>query len=250
MFDYKAHRRFEKARKSGKIYSRYNEESYMKREQKQEASMSVQSRISAATLAELDAYWISESKHIKSMSQLVSWSLDLLTEILWANQKLRRRIESIAEARNYLLERELCQPSLYERGFDKMGTAVKFEGMREEGIDPSKAVRSGKFIDNQTTLRQYHMLHNENSVSPFTGRVDSDIVKQGVEIMNKLPETDHSLIDELGGNITKMRTESVLVEGTSAEELAQRITADDKAQEEALKKLDINELMKSAVKGD
>ena len=220
----------------------------MKREQKQEASMSVQSRISAGTLAELDNYWMSEGKRIKSLSQLVSWSLDLLSEILWANQKLRHRVESVAEARNYLLDRELCQPSLYDRGFDKMGTAVRFEGMREEGIDPSKAVQSGKFIDNQTTLRQYHMLHNGKSVNPFTGKVDSEEVRRGIEIMQNLPEMDHSLFDELSGIPVRTREESGLVEGTSSEELAQRIAADDKAQEEALKTLDFNELMKSAIK--
>ena len=180
----------------------------MRREIKQEASMSVQSRISATTLAELDAYWMSEGKHIKTLSQLVSWSLDLLTEILWANRKLRYRVESIVEARRYLLERELCQPSLHERGFDKMGTAVKFEGMREEGIDPSKEVRIGKFVDNQTTLRQYNMLHNKNSVQPFMGKVDSDEVRRGVEIMESLPKNENrsDLLDELSCIPLKVRS--------------------------------------------
>jgi hypothetical protein len=217
----------------------------MKREQKQESSMSVQSRISATTLAELDIYWMSEGKRIKSLSQLVSWSLDLMTEILWANQKMRKRIESVAEARNRLLERELCQPSLYERGFDKMGTAVRFEGMREEGIDPSKPIQDGRFISNQTTLRQYNMLHNAKSVDPFMGKVDSEIVKQGVSMMGSLP-SNQSLLDELSG--IPMREESILKEGTSPEELAKRIEADDKAQMDALKNLDLNELMAKAKK--
>lgn len=194
----------------------------MNREQKQEASMSVQSRISAATLTELDIYWISEGRRIKSVSQLVSWSLDLLCEILWANQKLRQRVESVAEARSYLLERELIQPSLYERGFDKMGTAVSFEGMREAGIDPGKKAMSGRFADNSNITRKYNMLHNERSIQPFTGKVDSEAVKKGVEIYNNLPQDGHSsILDELSGmaairNTPTTDAEEIVVKSANA----------------------------------
>jgi len=218
----------------------------MKREQKQEASMSVQSRISAATLTELDIYWMSESKKIKSISQLVSWSLDLLCEILWANQKLRRRVESIAEARKYLMERELIQPSLYERGFDKLGTAVTFEGMREAGIDPSRKLMSGRFVDNSNITRKYNMLHNERSVQPFTGTVDSELLKKGIEIMNNLPKDRvSSIMDELSG-ISPLRESD-----NSPEAIAEHIKAIDKvadAQLDELNSFDPMSLIGKAVK--
>ena len=158
----------------------------MKREAKQEASMSVQSRISATTLAELDMYWMSEEKRIKTLSQLVAWSMDLLSEILWANQKIGRRIESVAEARNYLLSRDLCQQSLYDRGLTKMGKAIMFENMREEGAEPEVYAN-----------RQYKSLHRApeesgkpSTVEPFIGKVDGELVKKAIELYEKIKTED------------------------------------------------------------
>lgn len=153
----------------------------MRGEAKQEASMSVQSRINATTLAELDMYWMSEDKRIRSLSQLVAWSMDLLSEILWANQKMGRRIESVAEARNYLMRRDLCQHSLHDRGITKMGKAIMFENMRAEGAEPAIYAN-----------RQYKSLHRSPdelgkpmTVEPFTDKVDSELVKQATELYNK-----------------------------------------------------------------
>jgi hypothetical protein len=158
----------------------------MRREAKQEASMSVQSRINATILAELDKYWMSEDKSIKTLSQLVSWSMELLSEILSANRKIKRRIESVAEARNYLLSRGLCQHSLHDRGITKMGKAIMFENMREEGANPEICA-----------TRQYKSLHRvpeENgkpsTVEPFTGKVDSELVKKALEIHSSLDSAD------------------------------------------------------------
>ena len=153
----------------------------MRGEAKQEASMSVQSRINVATLAELDMYWMSEDKRIRSLSQLVAWSMDLLSEILWANQKMERRIESVAEARNYLIRRDLCQHSLHNRGITKMSKAIMFENMRNEGTEP-------KIYAN----RQYKSLHRNpeengkpSTVEPFTEKVDGELIKRAVETYNK-----------------------------------------------------------------
>lgn len=234
----------------------------MRAEAKQEASMSVQSRISAATLAELDMYWLSEGKRIKSLSQLISWSTDLLCEILWANGKLASRVESVAEARKYLLDRELCQPSLYERGFAKMGVAVSFEGMREAGIDPSKEVKYGKFVDNKNTISKYHMLHNKRSVRFFEDRVergqfDEEIMKHynsasdeeirqrtfERELGYKTPQKPIEESKPLAIPTRIVNTERIEEElppmkerGNSPEDIAARIR---KADEEEQKKLDI-----------
>lgn len=93
---------------------------------KQESSVPVQSRVSVMTLAELDNYWNSEGYEIRSMSQLVSWSLDLLCEILDSN-KLLTRVESIGEAHSYLKKKGLYQRSLEKRSFKKITKDIKYE---------------------------------------------------------------------------------------------------------------------------
>jgi hypothetical protein len=213
-------------------------------ESKVEGSLPVQARVNVMSLANLDLYWASEGYQIRTMSQLIGFSIGLLDEILAANGKLRQRANSIVEANQYLEDRGLHQRSMQRRGYKKLGMAIAFEGMREEGMDP------GTYAP-----RVYDRLHrgldhngNPGTVQAFMGRVDSETARRGVEIMNNLPETNHSLLDELKG--IPARDESVLVEGTSPEEMARRIAADDKAQEEALNNLDINELMKGAKKID
>lgn len=242
----------------------------MRREAKQEASMSVQSRINATTLAELDMYWMSEDKRIKSLSQLVAWSMDLLSEILWANQKIGKRIESVAEARKYLLSRELCQHSLYDRGITKMGKAIMFENMRAEGADPSIYAN-----------RQYKSLHRDpeengkpSTVEPFAEKVDSELIKRATEIYNNLKDEDvvphnsqeFAMRDRTDSNrvvrsedaaeFVRVKREKVdlppLKERGNSKELVQkRIQAADEESQEMLKELnsfDPMSLMSSAKK--
>jgi len=217
----------------------------MKTEAKQESSISVQSRISMNSLAELDMYWISEGKGIKTVSQLVSWSLDLLCEILRANEKLPRSIEAVREARNYLEMRALIQPSLHRRNFDKIGSAIKFEGMRENGDDPSKELLDSEGeIANSNIMRQYRILHNKNSVQPFDGRVVGDKIKRAVEIYKSIGNDQlgtTELTEGLNRPITKekMTTEEVAAVIKSNEEIAQR-------ELDALNNLDLSTLKPTA----
>jgi|GEM_PF-1847957 len=213
-------------------------------ETKVEGSLPVQARVNVICLANLDLYWASEGYQIRTMSQLIGFSIELLNEILEANGKLRQKANTIVEANQYLEDRGLHQRSMQRRGYKKLGMAIAFEGMREEGMRPETYAPG---IYNRLHRGPDHS-GNPSTVQAFMGRVDNDTIKQGIDIMNNLPETDHSLLNELCGN--PARDESVLVEGTSPEKMAKRIEADDKAQEEALNNLNINELMKKTKKVD
>jgi len=160
------------------------------REKKQEASVPIQSRISVISLAELDMYWMSEGNNIRTMSRLVAWGIELLCEVLRSNGKLPHQIDSITEANNYLLSRNLYQPSLRKRSFQKIGTAITFEGMRDNGDDPSVKIGSGKDIVNSNVTRKYNMLHNEKSVEPYNGSIISDKVRRATEIYNSLKNVE------------------------------------------------------------
>ena len=124
------------------------------REVKQERSISVQGRVDIVELAELCVYFEREGVRVKSMSQLVGWSISLLREVMSRNGMIRE-IGSIARAHQLFEERGLYQRALKSRNMQKIATAVRFEGMRESGYDPIE------------TGRQFGVLHNENSVVPF-----------------------------------------------------------------------------------
>lgn len=204
---------------------------------KVEGSIPVQARVNVVSLADLDLYWNSEGYRISTMSQLIGFSIELLHEILESNKKLKQKARTISEANQYLTTRGLYQKSMYNRGYKKLGVSIAFEGMREEGISPESYAP-----------RIYNSLHNERSVKPFMGKVENETIKRGIELIDGLPEPDHSLLDELSGIPSSVREEGVLREGTASSEMAQRIEEADKAQKEALDKLDINELLKTAVK--
>jgi hypothetical protein len=219
----------------------------MKSEIKQEASVPIASRINVVSLAELDMYWMSEGRHIRTMSQLVAWSVELLCEVLRANEKLPKGIDSVAEAHKYMLERGMYQPSLKDRGFKKIGTAIKFENMREEGEDPSVLIGSKKEPENKNVNRQYNMLHNERSVRPFRGRVDREITREMLEIYNNTEPS--GLFDDLSSIREKvMREHTNIREGMSEEEARAKIKELDNDWEQ--QKAQMDELLKSGcVKG-
>jgi len=135
----------------------------MRKEKRQESSVSMQSRINVVRLAKLVKYWEESEYDIKTVSRLISWSIDLLCEILIANGAMSEEDMPVAEAIQVLEGRGMFQKSLQERGLRKLATAMSFEALREEGIDPKQYVQS-----------QYKMLHNKRSVEPFMGKVVSE----------------------------------------------------------------------------
>lgn len=130
----------------------------MRKDNLVESSLPVQSRISIITLAELEKYWSGDGHNIKTMSQLVSWSVNLLKEVLRVNGKLCFEPMNVTEADRHLQNKGLYQSSMMKRGFKKRATALSFENLRYEGVDPKEYVP-----------RQYNVVHDKNSVEPFEG---------------------------------------------------------------------------------
>lgn len=136
----------------------------MDQDVKQESSIPVQTRVSFMSLAKLHVYWTLEGYHIRTMSQLVGWSVDLLCEVLEANEKMPDQIETLAEAHRYLQYHGLYQGSMKERSMKKIGTALRFETMREQGQDPQHVIPV-----------QHKMLHKKTSVKPLENTVDAGL---------------------------------------------------------------------------
>lgn len=130
------------------------------RESRQERSIPVQSRIDMVSLARLDKYWMSEGYYIRTMSQLVNWSVDLICEVLVSNEKMPSGIDSAMEANRHLMQRGLYQPSMLKKGFKKRAAALGFESLRDEGVEPADYAEG-----------QYRNMHNERSVKVFEGKV-------------------------------------------------------------------------------
>lgn len=155
---------------------------------KQESSIPIQCRVSLVTLAELARYWKNEKYDIRTVSQLNSWSLYLLAEILTTNGMLGEEM-SISEAREYLIHHGLYQKSSLDRSHKKISAAIRFEGLRDEGIEPSMI---------KEERRIHSLMHKEpnkftgapSSVEPFEGRVISEKAKRALEIFNSLKDED------------------------------------------------------------
>jgi hypothetical protein len=141
---------------------------------RQESSVPVQSRVSIVTLAEMVKYWESAGVMIETMSQLVSWSVDLAREILVANEKIEE-VNSVEEAHRELEERRLYQRGMKGRSVRKIANAMTLGSLRMEGVDPESYAS-----------RQYNMVHKVGSVRVFKGKVVSDKVAHALETYEKL----------------------------------------------------------------
>lgn len=203
----------------------------MDKETKQESSIPVQSRVSIVTLALLTKYWKGEDRDIKTVSQLVSWSLYLLTEILSSNGLIEQE-PSVEEARIYMMENKLFQRGMAGRGSVKLDYAIKFQGIRERGGSPQQSMSSVDRTAYNTMHRKPNRFNGKpSSVEPFTGKVYNEQVKKAVEIMNNLPEElDNSVLDELTGaefnkkvNAEGLYEQSVSVKEQPAKECEQSV---------------------------
>ena len=122
-------------------------------EVKQEASLPVQGRIDIRTLANLAMYWEINGVNIESMSQLLSWSVELAQHLLSLDGALPFVTDSVAEANGILMERGLYKPGTRKRGQAKAFQAMVFESLRSHGTNPSIHMKP-----------QYNTLHNVRSV--------------------------------------------------------------------------------------
>lgn len=133
----------------------------MNEEIKQESSIPTAARVSLVTLAELAQWWESTGYKMITTSQLISWSLELLRNSLRLNRKISEIEMSVASANRYLTEKGLYQRNVRNRSIKKVATAIRFEGMREEGYNPT--------IEDPIN---YKMVHKSSSVRPFEGQID------------------------------------------------------------------------------
>ncbi len=156
---------------------------WKEREVKQERSIPVQGRIDIKSLAELDAYWESVGVNIKTMSQLLSWSVDLCHEIVRNNGHLPISYKTVAESHNHLERRGLYQNRLKSRSMVKISAAMRMENMRFEGKNPA--------VNDPV---EYNMLHNKRSVNAYEGnQVKSHYgadIDEAVRVYHELEEEE------------------------------------------------------------
>ena len=161
----------------------------MKKFSKSESSIPIQSRVPLTTLAELAAFWYSKTDRPLTMSLLVSSSLELLRDILNAEDHLPASIESVADAHDLLSALNLYQRKMYSRGKKKLIKAMSFENMRKEGVDPETYVP-----------QEFKLLHNKNSVKePIKLDIgQSDLAKEVFKKMEKeQSKKDKEKLDEI-----------------------------------------------------
>lgn len=123
----------------------------MNSEQREEGKIPVQGRVNVVDLAELVTFFEDEGVIIKSVSQLLGDGIALLVDILHRNEKISTDVTKIVDAHKMLRQRGLYQSAMGRRAFQKVGTAIRFESMREEGINPKEYVPE-----------QYKMLHRKD----------------------------------------------------------------------------------------
>jgi len=138
-------------------------------EEKVERSIVVSARVDMLALAKMDRYWLSKGTPVKSMSQLINWTVDLMAQVLEANGLKVEGLNSAKEANDHFRFRGLYQGSNVKRSRQKIATAIRFEGMRKEGLDPR-----GEDPLSYTTM------HNSKSVQPA-----EEVYRDGVKVLSK-----------------------------------------------------------------
>jgi hypothetical protein len=194
---------------------------------KQERSISANTRADVVTLAELTSYWNKEGYYIRSISQLISWSLDLLKDVLEQNKLIEPSFDFVS-ARTFLRERGLNQQSHEIRERKKIAAATRFEMIRKEGLDP-RSVDPTSFA----------MLHNKHSVqeSP-TNDVDGDAYQRAR--LEKQKEMHELYKKEREAKINAYKDKGFISE-SSIEDVKQR----DKELNDNLSSMTLADMLKS-----
>jgi hypothetical protein len=217
----------------------------MNRETKQESSIPAQCRVSIVTLASLAKYWKTNGYNISTVSQLMSWSLYLLTEILESNRQIGRE-PSIEEAREYMMNEGLYQKVTGDRGYKKLNAAIRFQGMREEGINPANSsIKEDRNVSHMLHRAPNKFTGKPSSVEPFMGRVSSPLVTQdAIDIYDNLQPED--IKPHVSKEFAMKDVElAPLHQGASSEDINERIQSNDEianAQLGALNSLDLSTL--------
>lgn len=155
----------------------------MRKDIKQERSLPVQSRVDLVDLANLDMYWVRKHEvHMRSMSQLINWSIELLCNSLLAAGEMEEHFVTLVEAKKYLNVKGLSQAGMDKKGRQKYAIAIKAETLRGNSVLPGTGISK---ID-------HNILHNKKSVQPLDGQV------KNVQIMSSMGKsgTDWDKVDE------------------------------------------------------
>lgn len=172
-------------------------------EVKVERSMPVNARIDVVDLAELAKYWSDNGHYIKSISQLVSWSINLLKEILVENNQVKPELDMIT-ARDYLKQRGLTQPSNERKANKKIAAAIRFTQMRKEGLNP-------QFDD----PINYHEVHNQHSVKSPQLPIEESLHAR-IKAQRKLNEEQNELKRQ---RLAAYKEKNIVVSSSSADEV-------------------------------
>ena len=145
-------------------------------DRKVEASIPVQSRVDVRKLAEMVLYFEGIGVRVKSMSMLLSYSVEVANKVLSNNGLLPEYVDTVSEANRCLEVRDLYQPGMKGRSKKKLEAAMRFENLRVEDIEPKERVP-----------REYNTLHNKQSVEPFSS---NEVAYVGGENSRPVPTAD------------------------------------------------------------
>lgn len=154
------------------------------KESRAEATMPIGSRVDLVTLANLIIFWENQGMAIKSVSMLVSWTLDAFMMIMENSGKMEHGVKTLEVAYQVLEDKRLLQKGMKKRMSAKFMKSRAMENLRLDGLDARS--HGGRF---------YEELHPRNEVeaSPFGGRgskKDRDFIDKAVEKYHELEEGD------------------------------------------------------------
>ena len=179
---------------------------------RREASVPVSSRIDVRTLAEICSYFISSNVSVRSVSQLVSWSAEMLLDILKDNDKLPRDKPTIEAAYQYLESGGLMQRGMKR----KVASALVYEHLRAEGVNPASYDYANKFksmhsnnnwsgaINDQRPVAHHEQQLNattnagniKDKIAAHLNKVDNDRLKEDIERQKKRWKEMRTLDDD------------------------------------------------------
>lgn len=192
-------------------------------EEYQEASVALSARVDVRDLAELVNFWEAQGEYIRTMSQLVAWSINFLCQELRRNNLMPFRAESLSEASRHLRQRGLYQTKTRERTAKKFAMALAFENLRSEGGDPRVYAP-----------QVYKTMHGHNQVMPPPEMLRPDVTDSSTmtaeeieQLISQLPQWQQdrlrkqkALLDEVErqkkAKIAELRAKGQLAEDYSA----------------------------------
>ena len=120
---------------------------------RREASVPISTRIDVRSVAMICAYFNDNNISVRTVSQLISWSVEMLVGILRDNGKIGTDKPKIEEAFEFLYKNDLLQMGMKR----KLQRALSYESLRLDGNDPAEYAPA-----------DYKGIHNNNNWSGGT----------------------------------------------------------------------------------